>query len=624
MSRTPGPRLTLAAVALLGCAGRVPGGPAPTRGERRAPISNILRADYAGSQACAPCHPAVYAAWARSPMRQMTRLPQQALVRAPFDGRQWHYKSDSARLETRGGERYMGLSSADGGEHLYRVTKVIGGRYREDFAGVEVTRSANGERPVGNPAQELVLPLSYVFETGSFRLKGYSVMVGERPGLMAGGVWNQTCVLCHNTAPLFESLWGALHGRGAPSYQGVVVDRLLPAERRASWVVTDRAGLTTALRQEIAALTGQRAVAPDGGDPRPLLAEAARTLRERLVPDELVEVGIGCEACHGGSQAHVQHNEVLPSFAPRSPFLALRPAGDQPMATAEAINRTCARCHQVLFTRYPYTWEGGLRRHDPGGSHITSGEARDFLLGGCARRMSCVACHDPHGAEDRSRLQALATPSGNRVCLDCHPRYREAEALRAHAHHDPGGAGGSCVACHMPRKNMGLGYELTRYHRIGSPTDPARVEGDRPLECALCHPDRRVGELVEDMERWWGHRYDRPRLLALYGDLSAPVLAATAARGKPHEQATALAVMGEARLPGAEAPLAAALSHPYPLVRNYARRGLEAVRGAAVPINLDQDAEDIRVEVARWLNPGAPPPVRRPSSKPAVAGPDED
>jgi predicted CXXCH cytochrome family protein len=502
---------------------------------------------------------------------------------------------------------------------------VIGGRYREDFAGVEVTRSDG--RPVGDPTRELILPVSYVFETSSFRLKGYSVMVTERPGLRAGGVWNQTCVLCHNTAPLFESLWGALHGPGAPSYQGVVVDRLLPAARRSSFVVTDPGALSAALREEIARLSGATAVSDGQRNPRPLLAEAARTLRERLVADKLVEVGIGCEACHGGSRAHVDRNDVLPSFAPRAAFLQTRPAPDRgPETRADSINRACARCHQVLFTRYPYTWEGAVRRHEPGGSHITSGEARDFLLGGCARQMSCVTCHDPHGADDRGKLAALATPAGNRVCVDCHPRYATAEAVRQHAHHDPAGAGGACVACHMPRKNLGLGYELTRYHRIGSPSDPARVEGDRPLECALCHPAARVGDLVGAMERWWGHSYDRGRLRELYGDLSAPVLAATVARGKPHEQATALAVMGEARLAGATPPLAAALAHPYPLVRYYARRALEKVRGAPVPVDLEQGAADIRSAVAHWLDPLAPPiPVGRPEERrsPAVES-DED
>jgi predicted CXXCH cytochrome family protein len=526
---------------LVACAGRVRRREAAARQQ-----SNILRADYAGSEACAPCHPAIFAAWQASPMHNMTRLPAGATVRAPFDGREFSFRADRARFEQRDTDRYVDV---------------------------------------------------------------HSVMVGERPGLRAGGVWNQTCVLCHNTAPLFDSLWGALHGPGGPSYQGVVVDRLLPEDRRFSLAVTDPAGLTTALRDEVRFVSGSGAVSADG-DPRPLLAEAARTLRERLVPDQLVEVGIGCEACHGGSRAHVSRNTLAPSFAPRAPFLEARPPPGQATVTrAEWINRACARCHQVLLTRYPYTWEGGSRRHPTGGSHITSGEARDFLLGGCARQMSCAACHDPHGADDPRKLQALATPAGNTVCAGCHPAYATAEALRAHSHHDPSAAGGACVGCHLPRKNLGLGYELTRYHRIGSPTDQARVEADRPLECALCHPSAHVDQLVGTMESWWGRRYDRTRLRALYGsDLAVAVLPATVARGKPHEQATALAVMGEARLPGATAPLAAALAHPYPLVRYYARRALEKVRGAPVPIDLDQDAASIRIAVARWLGTAPPPP----------------
>jgi len=605
-----------ALVAASACAGRVGQAPAARDGD---PPSNILRADYAGSESCAPCHPAIHAAWQRSPMHNMTRLPHGALVHAPFDGAEYRYKDDRARFERLGAERYLEVRSAGFGDHRYRITKVIGGRYREDFAGVEVT---GGASPGG---REEILPVSYRVESHAFRVKGYSVMVGERPGLRAGGVWSQTCVLCHNTAPLFESLWGALYGAGAPAYQGVVVDRLLPVDRRLALAVTDPPALATALREDITRLTGST---PGGEDPHRLLAEAARTLRERLGPEGLVEIGIGCESCHGGSRAHVGRNDLLPSFAPRAPFLEVRPPPGQPPPTrAEWINRACARCHQVLFTRYPYTWEGGLRRHDPGGSHITSGEARDFLLGGCARQMACTTCHDPHGADDPGRLQALATPAGNRVCVGCHDRYATAEAVRAHAHHDPAGAGGSCVACHLPRKNLGLGYELTRYHRIGAPTDQARVEGDRPLECALCHPAARVGELVASMERWWGKRYDRRKLLALYGDLGAPVLAATAARGRPHEQATALAVMGDARLPGATPALAAALAHPYPLVRYYARRALEKVRGAPVPVDLEQDAADIRVAVARWLDPTATPlaaPRPPPNPRPGRIEADED
>ena len=142
--------------------------------------SNIVRADYAGSARCASCHAEITAAWRGSPMHLMTRLPEGARIRAPFDGTTFRFKDDSARLTEKDGARFVELASASGGRHVYRVTRVIGGRYREDFAGVEVGAGATeGER-------ELLLPISYVFETKSFRLKGYSVLVTERPGLQRG------------------------------------------------------------------------------------------------------------------------------------------------------------------------------------------------------------------------------------------------------------------------------------------------------------------------------------------------------------------------------------------------------------------------------------------------------
>ncbi len=180
----------------------VPAGPARVQ-------SNILRADYAGSERCAGCHAEITAAWRDAPMHLMTRLPEQARIRAPFDGTTFRFKDDAARMTARDGARFVELSSPAGGVHLYRVTRVIGGRYREDFAGVEVGAAALPGS--SSPDRELILPISYVFETKSFRLKGYSVLVTERPGLHAGGVWNQTCVFCHNTVPYFDDVWGALY-----------------------------------------------------------------------------------------------------------------------------------------------------------------------------------------------------------------------------------------------------------------------------------------------------------------------------------------------------------------------------------------------------------------------------
>lgn len=584
-------------------------GPVPARGATALSVqddgfvkSNILRADYAGSQACEACHSDVYRAWAASPMHRMTRIPETADIRAPFDGSKFQFKDDWLRLTSDAGVRFVEVTSGSFGHHVYRVTRVIGGRYREDFAGVEVAEPVMRAPPVKDTKNELILPITFVYSPPSFRLKGYSVMADERPGLRAGGVWNQTCIFCHNTAPYFSALLGELLGPSAPGYQGEVVDRLLPKERRSHLEITRPDELALSARAETRFLGSREAA---DGAPK-ALEVAIRATKGNFAASHLVEIGIGCESCHGGSREHVASLGIKPSFDIRSSFVRAIPSrwetGAGTSDRSRAINRTCARCHQVLFSRYPFTWEAGRRSADPGGSHISSGEARDFLIGGCSNALSCTACHDPHAADSSEKLGALGTPQGNGVCLGCHRSLADDAALKAHAHHDPAGAGAACLNCHMPKKNMGLGYQLTRYHRIGSPTDRARVEGDRPLECALCHVDKTVGELVSTMERFWGKRYDRALLEDLYGDLGASPLLATIARGKAHEQATAIAVLGERGVGGAMGPIAAELVNRYPLVRYFARQALEKLAGRPCDVNLDQDDALIEADTRRWLS----------------------
>jgi predicted CXXCH cytochrome family protein len=514
-------------------------------------------------------------------MHRMTRSARGADVRAPFDGTRWTFKDDAVVLEQHGVDRFVRLEGASPG--LYRVTRVVGGRTREDFVGVDAKRGG----------EEVVLPVSFVYATGALRYKGYSVMVHERSTLRPGPVWSRSCIFCHNTIPEMDRLLGALVGPGAraPAYQGEQVDRWLPAERRAQMRVVDGAAFERAASEETARLGGEALPPGRAG------VTARRTIdivRTRFDGTALVEEGIGCEACHGGSIEHARDPRVRPSFVPTAPWLDVAfPAGE-----AQAINRACARCHQVLFSRYPFTWEGGRRDAMAGGSHINSGEARDFLLGGCAGRLSCTACHDPHGADAPAAMRSLATPAGNHTCAHCHSALEDPQRLREHAHHDPAGPGAACISCHMPRKNMGLDGTLTRYHRIGSPTDPARVLGDRPLECALCHVDATVRRLVDTMEAWWPVRYPRQRMEELYGSLDANVIRATLERGRPHEQAVAIGTLAEAGARDSAPLIARQLGNDYPLVREWARRALDGL-GAPVPAStaatgasVDEDPED--------------------------------
>ena len=570
-------------------------------GGAREVSSNVVFADYAGTRACEKCHAEKVKPWLASPMHNMTRDPETADVKGPFDGTTFRLKDDTARLDTESGARFVTIDSKRYGKGTFRVTRVIGGHHREDYAGVAVA-SVSAKAAVVS-SEELVLPVSWVFSPvpggkGALRYKGYSVMVKERAGLRAGPVWSQTCIFCHNTPTYLSTVLGALAGPQARPYQGEVVDPLLPREKRAEWLVTDRLALSSALEAELGRIGVKQS--------SPSLAQAVDATRGAFRREHLVELGIGCEACHLGAAEHVRDPRKLPVMEPRSTFMAVKwPAASQKGEAelrATRINRACARCHQVLFSGYEPTWEGGSRHGNAGGGHINSGEARDMMLGACASKLSCVECHDPHAPDATAKLRALAGVEQDGACTKCHGELASPSALRAHTHHEPAGEGARCLSCHMPKKNLALDGTLSRYHRIGSPNDPQRVLLDRPMECALCHADKSVESLVATTETWWKRPYDREALRKLYGDLGSNVLLATAERGKPHEQAVAFYLLGEARTKAAIPLLAGQLTHPYPLVRGYAKRALDTIAGAPIPVDIDADDAAIEAAARAWLS----------------------
>lgn len=529
-------------------------------------------------------------------MHNMTREARGALVRGPFDGTTFHLRDDSARLDSAGRDRFITLSSKRYGSGIYKVTRIIGGHYREDYAGVAVAAVREGAPALGDPSEEHVLPVSYVFPTssrpGALRYKGYSVMTEERDGLKIGAVWNETCIFCHNTTPYVSTVLGALAGVGG--YQGEVVDPLLPASLRATYAVTDEGAMKQLLGQELERL--------GANDQKPTLRSAVASTRVRFRAKHLVEVGIGCESCHLGSAEHVKDPSKQPTFEPRSDAFEVRLPQVEAEKRAATLNRVCARCHQVLFSGYQPTWEGSTRRHAPGGSHINSGEARDMMLGACASKLVCIDCHDPHAHDGTAKLRTLDASKEDALCTRCHERLANPTALRAHSHHDPTREGARCVSCHMPQKNMALDGSLSRYHRIGSPSAMDKVLLDRPIECALCHVDKSVRSLATTMESWFSKSYERGALEKLYGTLDANVVLATAERGKPHEQAVAFQVLGDKRVKAGIPVLTQGLTNPYPIVRGYAKRALEDILGHPIAVDIDA-SRDVIEEQARHIAP---------------------
>jgi hypothetical protein len=259
--------------------------------------SNVSRGDYVGSAACAPCHGDIYKAWQRSPMHRMTRTAEETDIRAYFDGARFALGEDTALVEQRGKHRFLEIQSA-AGTRRYRVTKVIGGRHREDFVGIDVGSGSDPDSGANaGRGREQVLPLSFVFATESWRYKGYSVMLPERPGLRAGPTWAATCIGCHNTLPYLVLAYDDLLGPGAAAYQGSVQDGLLPPERRWQARVKDVAGLKRAVVAEVQHLGDELPAAlRDPSTPlESVLATAIEATRHELGGEHVVELGVGCE-----------------------------------------------------------------------------------------------------------------------------------------------------------------------------------------------------------------------------------------------------------------------------------------------------------------------------------------
>jgi hypothetical protein len=113
--------------------------------------------------------------------------------------------------------------------------------------------------------------------------------------------------------------------------------------------------------------------------------------------------------------------------------------------------------------------------------------------------------------------------------------------------------------------------------------------------------NKTVSELVTTMESWWGKSYDRAALKELYGDLDASVVLATLDRGKPHEQAVAIALAGDNNLRPAVPNLVRHVTHPVPLLRYWVVDALAKMFNSAPPIDLHRDNARIEQDTKKWV-----------------------
>ena len=242
------------------------------------------------------------------------------------------------------------------------------------------------------------------------------------------------------------------------------------------------------------------------------------------------DINVGCEACHGpGSRhlewAHASNSGATRESADRGLIAALderrgvtwtvdvrsgNSTRSQPR-TADREIEVCAQCHSrrgqiaedyragapFLDHYFPALLTSPLYHADGQQQGEVYNWASFLQSKMYAKGVTCSDCHEPHTG--KVRLE------GNAMCASCHlaSKYDTTE----HHHHRPGGAGASCVSCHMPASTY-MVIDPRRDHSLRVPRPDLSLTLGTPNACNGCHTNHDARWAAARVEAWYGHDPD--------------------------------------------------------------------------------------------------------------------
>ncbi|MBO9478273.1 HEAT repeat domain-containing protein [Shimia sp. R11_0] len=342
-----------------------------------------------------------------------------------------------------------------------------------------------------------------------------------------------------------------------------------------------------------------------------------------------VEIGVGCEACHGPGAAHLEI--VQEGTTPPGRYaIALNDWGfSAEMGDPQKAMEQCAGCHSrreafgegnpLPGTAFAEAYNLAMLR--PGLYHADGQILDEVYVYGSFKQskmhdagVTCANCHEPHSS-------ALVA-EGNAICTQCHseagnpdfPTLRLAEYDSvAHTKHAEDSEGGQCVSCHM-MDQVYMGNDWRRDHNFRVPRPDVSARLNTPDACTRCHSDEDSDWAAAQVAAWFPQgRWRTPH----YGDVLA--------RGRGNSQAAAGELMALAQDasqadmvratalwllgPGANAldlaELGAFLEDPDPQVRVGALDALKeraAVASAPYLIKgLNDEVRAVRIAAARAI-----------------------
>ena len=427
--------------------------------------------EYAGTEACRPCHAEQHENWKQTGMARMLRPYDPNNVLGDFEQGEPFYAGDNlrwhggrlelvpgkdrfvyARMFKIRGRHYFEIKQLDGRWVRYPVDYTIDSKWQQAYA----TRLPNG--------QTHVFPIQY----------------------------------------------NAIHRRWLNFWK--VIDA--EGSARADVRTFERFGMETSYQANCAVChTSQLRNSRGGG------FEADHL--------EFREPGINCEMCHGPSGRHAAAMQKGKPYQKS----ALEPPVDFSSLTSRQYVAVCGQCHRQSLLRdagpngelnfwpsapfyppsksRPYAEFSRKAFYKDGRFRETTFIVESLQRSACYKlgQAHCGHCHDVHGkAAEKNPKSLRFQQEPDRMCTQCHRDHTA--PVRAHTRHAAGSEASRCVTCHMPPIMNSLLFQA-RTHQID---DIPNVEmalrfgrQESPNACLQCHADKDAAWLAAELRRRESH-----------------------------------------------------------------------------------------------------------------------
>jgi hypothetical protein len=217
---------------------------------------------------------------------------------------------------------------------------------------------------------------------------------------------------------------------------------------------------------------------------------------------DMIEPGVGCEACHGPGSNHIK---AASFYFDKEKETIINPKNLSWRLSA----MVCGQCHKERYA-FPHGYDVGKPLYN---YYVKDPEdkAADLQYNQWQQSQHakagiiCIDCHSVHEKDTTKPVnKSLTRLAADKLCKSCHTSVEKRAAHRIHTF-------GSCIACHMPKLD---GYLPSHTFQFVSPEESLKAGGVDKLmnSCSGCHHHKEspLDGLIEFMDGAKKHDMPKP------------------------------------------------------------------------------------------------------------------